>query len=107
MAGSDDFSIRVYKSEELIFDINESAKIVHLSTIRNNLFTFALSNGTFGVYYSRKLLWKQKSEQKITALLGLDFTYEGEFLIAVGYEDGTVETRKHRKGEIINKSTAL
>ena len=58
VAGSDDFSIRVYKGEELIFDINESAKVTALSRIKNNLFGFALANGTFGVYYTRKLLWK-------------------------------------------------
>jgi hypothetical protein len=27
VVGSDDFSIRVFKSEELIFDINEQSKI--------------------------------------------------------------------------------
>jgi Bardet-Biedl syndrome 2 protein len=30
VVGSDDFSIRVFKGEELIFDINESAKIKSL-----------------------------------------------------------------------------
>jgi Bardet-Biedl syndrome 2 protein len=60
VAGSDDFSIRVYKGEELIFDINENAKITALSRIKQNVFGFALMNGTFGVYYTRKLLWKQK-----------------------------------------------
>ena len=34
VAGSDDFSIRVYKGEELIFDINENAKITALSRIK-------------------------------------------------------------------------
>lgn len=73
VAGSDDFSIRVYKGEELIFDINESAKVVALSRIKSTVFGFVLANGTFGVYYSRKLLWKEKSQSKITALVGMDF----------------------------------
>jgi hypothetical protein len=34
VAGSDDFSIRVFKGEELIFDINESAKIKALNRIK-------------------------------------------------------------------------
>jgi Bardet-Biedl syndrome 2 protein len=58
VAGSDDFSIRVYKGEELIFDINESARIIALSRIKGSVFGFALANGTYGVYYQRKLLWK-------------------------------------------------
>jgi Bardet-Biedl syndrome 2 protein len=33
IAGSDDFSIRVFKSEELIFDINEQSKIQFLKKI--------------------------------------------------------------------------
>jgi Bardet-Biedl syndrome 2 protein len=78
VAGSDDFSIRVYKGEELIFDINESAKITALSRIKSNVFGFALANGTFGVYYTRKLLWKHKKQAKVTSIVGMDFTVEGE-----------------------------
>jgi len=78
VAGSDDFSIRVYKGEELIFDINENAKITALSRIKNNVFGFALSNGTFGVYYTRKLLWKHKKQAKVTSIVGMDFVVDDE-----------------------------
>jgi hypothetical protein len=78
VAGSDDFSIRVYQGEELIFDINESAKVIALNRIKGNLFGFALANGTFGVYYTRKLLWKQKRQAKVTAIVGMEFDMDGE-----------------------------
>ena len=60
VAGSDDYCIRVFRGAELIFDINESAKIRCIKCIHKNLFGFALENGTYGVYYSRKRLWTQK-----------------------------------------------
>jgi hypothetical protein len=50
IAGSEDFAIRVFKGEELIFDIKEAAKISNLKRIKRNIFGFSLSNGTFGVY---------------------------------------------------------
>lgn len=58
IAGSEDFAIRVFKGEELIFDIKEAAKITNLKRIKRNIFGFSLSNGTFGVYQGRKRLWK-------------------------------------------------
>jgi len=45
IAGSDDFAIRVFKREELIFDINESAKIRSLQRIHKNIFGYSLENG--------------------------------------------------------------
>ena len=102
VAGSDDFSIRVYKGEELIFDINESAKITALSRIKSNVFGFALANGTFGVYYTRKLLWKHKKQTKVTSIVGMDFTVENEMQLVVGFGDGIIEVRKHRSGTVIH-----
>ena len=58
VVGADDFVIRVFKGAELIFDINEEARITDLQIIKNNVFCYSLDNGTFGVYYARKRLWK-------------------------------------------------
>ena len=57
VAGSDDYCIRVFKGAELIFDINESAKVKIIKCINKAIFGFALENGMFGVYFSRKRLW--------------------------------------------------
>jgi Bardet-Biedl syndrome 2 protein len=77
VVGSDDFSIRVFKSEELIFDINEQSKISFIVKIHKQVFGFALNNGTYGVYNGRKRLWKQKSKDKVTAMVGVDFDIDG------------------------------
>ena len=73
VVGSDDYAIRVFKGAEMIFDINEDAKIIDIQVISKNTFGYALANGTFGVYYSRKRLWKQKQSSRVTSLAGMDF----------------------------------
>lgn len=57
LVGSDDFAIRVFKGEELIFDVNEKAKILSLCRLKKNIFGYALENGAYGCYYTRKRLW--------------------------------------------------
>ena len=77
VVGADDFVIRVFKGAELIFDINEEAAITDIQVIKQNLFGYTLSNGTFGVYYARKRLWKQStSGAKVTSICGMDFTID-------------------------------
>ena len=99
--GSDDFVIRVFKGAELIFDINEEAKIIDIQVIKLNVFGYALENGTFGVYYSRKRLWKQTSSAKVTSITGLDFTVGDQMCLAIGFDNGTIEVRKHRTGDLL------
>ena len=74
VVGSDDFAIRVFKGAELIFDINEDAKVIDLQVVKMNVFGYALDNGTFGVYYGRKRLWKDTKSAKVTSIAGMDFT---------------------------------
>jgi len=62
IVGSDDFAIRVFKGEELVFDINEESKIRSLRLIQDNIFGYCLENGVYGCYYSRKRLWHNKSK---------------------------------------------
>lgn len=103
VVGSDDFAIRVFKGAEMIFDINEEAKIVDIQLIKQNVYGYALANGTYGVYYSRKRLWKQKQSAKVTSLAGMDFTVDGQSCIAIGFDNGTIEVRKHRSGDLLCK----
>ena len=85
----------------MIFDINEDAMLTELSVISKNVFGYALSNGTFGVYYTRKRLWKHAQSSKVTSIAGMDFTIDGQMCLAVGFENGMVEVRKHRTGDLL------
>ena len=103
VAGSDDYCIRVFRGAELIFDINESAKILQIKCIHKNIFGFALENGTYGVYYSRKRLWTQKQSAKVTSIIGMDFNHENEMQLVIGFDNGTIEVRKHRSGDLVHQ----
>lgn len=103
VVGTADFAIRVFKEAELIFDINEEAGISQLQKIKTNIFGYALSNGSYGVYYSRKRLWKQCQSAKVTAMVGLDFETDGQMHLAIGFENGDIEIRQHRKGNLVHK----
>jgi len=76
IAGSDDFSIRVFKGEEIIHDIMEKSKVLHLSKISGQAFGYALSNGAYGAYNHKKKLWKSKSKDMVTALCGCDHQFD-------------------------------
>ena len=100
IVGSDDFAIRVFKGEELVFDINEESKIRSLKLIQDNIFGYCLENGVYGCYYSRKRLWHNKAKQKVTALCGLDYEIESQMHLAVGFENGLIEIRSHLSGKL-------
>ena len=105
IVGSDDFSIRVFKGEELIHDINEQSKIQYLKKINKQIFAYSLQNGAYGVYHSKKRLWRQKSKDKVTALLGVNFDVDGQYIVVIGFQSGSIEARKHRTGEILHKTS--
>lgn len=60
IVGTDDFTIRFYKNENAISEINENTKIVLLYTIANSKFIYALENGTIGLYDRGERQWKKK-----------------------------------------------
>lgn len=104
VVGSDDYSIRVYKKEEMIFDINEDSKVLLLSKIQKAAFAFALSNGSIGVYSGSAQKWKTKVDNRITALLGVDFEMDGSHQVMIGYQSGKFEVRNSTTGDVTYKA---
>jgi Bardet-Biedl syndrome 2 protein len=104
VVGSDDYSIRVYKNEEMIFDINEESKVQFLSKIEKAAFSYALNNGTVGVYSGSAKQWSARAENRITALLGVDFELDGGRQIMIGYQSGKFEVRNSIDGKVSYKS---
>ena len=77
LVGSNDFAIRAFKSEELLFDINETAKVTNLTPLRKSLYGFGLSSGTAGSYNKKSRIWKTKYKTKINSLCSYDFDRDG------------------------------
>lgn len=58
IVGTEDFSIRVFKGEEILQEIKETSPIIHLAEVQEHIFAFGLENGQYGVYFKEKRLWK-------------------------------------------------
>lgn len=69
----------MFRHEELIFDIKESATINFLSRIERAFFGFGLGNSTLGVYNGSAKKWKMKCDNNVTALKGVNFDIDGNF----------------------------
>jgi hypothetical protein len=48
-----------------------------LRKINKQIFAYSLTNGAYGLYHGKKRLWRQKSKDKVTALLGVNFDLDG------------------------------
>ena len=72
--------------------------------VNRQLFGYALQNGGFGVYNQKKRLWRQKSKDRVTAILGLEFDIDGQLVFVIGFSSGLFQARKHRTGELIHES---
>lgn len=103
VAGAEDNTLRVYKGDEMLYDMGEPGKIRQLSRIRQDTFAFALENGQIGVYQKKTKTWKIKHKQKVTALLGVDFNNDGKCDLVLGFENGRVEAREDVAGTILFK----
>ena len=58
--GTDDFTIRIYKDEEPIHEINENTKIVILMPLEDLYFCYGLETGTVGLYKGSSRVWIKK-----------------------------------------------
>lgn len=103
IVGSADNVIRVFKNEEMVFDLQEPAKVQYLSRVRQDTFAYALENNQIGVYKKQVKAWKIRHKQKVTAILGVDFNNDGKCDVVLGFENGRVEVREDLSGTIIFK----
>ena len=103
LMGSEDYAIRIFKGEELIYDINESAKVTALSATRLGRYAYALDNGTLGLYNKTHRVWRAKTKNKVITLTSGDVNGDGQPEIIVGWSNGRFEVRSEAKGEPMYK----
>ena len=91
--GSEDYKIRAFQNEDLLYEVSETGKISSLTELHGNKFIFALDNGSCGVYAGKKRLWRYKGKCQATSILGCvreeDNTTRAYAVI--GWENGTLE----------------
>eukprot|EP00357_Protocruzia_adherens_P016107 CAMPEP_0115029300 /NCGR_PEP_ID=MMETSP0216-20121206/36898_1 /TAXON_ID=223996 /ORGANISM="Protocruzia adherens, Strain Boccale" /LENGTH=730 /DNA_ID=CAMNT_0002405817 /DNA_START=80 /DNA_END=2272 /DNA_ORIENTATION=- len=105
LVGSDDFAIRIYRNDEICYDINESAKIFDLTPIRGARFGYAVENGTIGVYDKVQRIWRSKSKYLVTSLLGIDLDSDGIPEMISGWSSGKLEVRAEDSGRILYRNS--
>lgn len=102
LVGSDDFEIRIFKNEELVYEISESDRVNLLSTVDKTMFSYGLANGTVGIYSNAKSrLWRVKTKHKPTALFSYDIDMDGIAELFSGWNNGGFNIRKRENGEPI------
>ena len=106
LAGSDDFEIRVFRKEELIYEITEVDRVLFLCALKKDFFAYGLSNGSIGVYCGPKSrAWRVKTKYRVTALLAFDIDGDGVPEVISGWEHGLVTARRMTNGEVIFRET--
>ena len=88
--GTDDFTIRIYKDEEPILEINENTKIITIAPIEDDYFCYALETGTFGLYKGNTKVWSKKEKGYCTTIEIRDFRGEDTFEALIGMSTGKI-----------------
>ena len=102
IVGTDDFAIRFYQGENLINEINENTKIIEIKSFGNsNFFSYALENGTIGVYQESTRKWKFKEKGFVSSIIVSDFNQDKSYEILCGWSTGKIQMREGSSGKII------
>ena len=88
--GTDDFTIRIYKDEEPILEINENTKIVIIAPIEDDYFIYGLETGTIGLYKGNIKTWSKKEKGYCTSIYLKDFIKEDTYEALIGMSTGKI-----------------
>ena len=80
IVASEDCCIRVFKNENIHFEVTEAANCVCLARMNKNRFAFGLSNGMVCVYHKKTRKWRAKNQVLPVAIVQGNFEKdEGKF----------------------------
>lgn len=101
LVGSEDYEIRIFQNEEVISETTETDRILALSPLYGTRFGYALANGTIGVYDRASRIWRFKSKHSVVCINGHDLDGDGVPELISGWQNGKMEVRSDRNGEIV------
>ena len=87
---TDDFTIRVYKDEEPILEINENTNIVIIVPLQDDYFCYGLETGIVGLYKGKEKKWFQKEKGYCITMELRDFRGEDTVEILIGMSTGKI-----------------
>jgi len=103
LCGTEDFEIRMFHQEDVIKEITETDVVIKVEPIRRSRFAYALMNGTVGVYEKMSRAWRVKSKNRVNSIACFDFDSDGVPELIAGWENGKVEVRNEKSGEVLFK----
>lgn len=103
ICGTEDFEIRAFQQEDVIKEITETDVVVRIESIRKARFAYALLNGTVGVYDRMSRAWRVKSKNRVNCIHCFDMDSDGVPELICGWENGKVEVRNEKSGEVMFK----
>jgi|Transcript_82697 Bardet-Biedl syndrome 2 protein len=101
LVGSEDYEIRIFQNEEVISETTETGKLLALSPLFGTRFGYALGNGTIGIYDRATRVWRFKSKHSVVCVEGHDLDSDGVPELISGWQNGKLEVRSDRNGEVI------
>jgi len=103
LVGSEDFEIRCFASEEVMFEVSESDIVSGLTGLTPSTYGYALANGTVGVYQDRVRVWHAKSKHTCESLTSFDLNQDGVPELITGWSSGRMEVRLDTSGFLVYK----
>ncbi|BFZ04172.1 hypothetical protein BsWGS_07211 [Bradybaena similaris] len=104
IVGSEDFDIRVFQEDEIISEMTETDIVTSLCSLTGTQFGYGLANGTLGVYDRSSRNWRIKSKNRAVAIHGYDLDNDGVPELITGWNNGKIDARNDRSGEVIFKA---
>ncbi len=103
LTGADDYEIRGFEQEQVVYEVGETNRIIDLTSIQKNMYGYALGNGTVGVYTGKSRAWRVKSKHRPVSITSYDLDGDGENELMIGWDNGKFEARKNGNGDVIYK----
>lgn len=103
LVGSDDYDIRIFKEDTILYEMSETDSIKCICPLTSQYFAYALSNGTVGVYFGKKRVWRIKSKNSAICIIGFDINNDGVPELITGWSSGKVDARNIETGEVVFK----
>lgn len=103
LCGTEDFEIRAFKQEEVLKEITETDVVLRIEALHKARFAYALMHGTVGVYDKLTRAWRVKSKNRVNCIDCFDLDNDGVPELICGWENGKVEVRNEKSGEVMCK----
>mmetsp|Transcript_17740 Transcript_17740/g.49157 ORF Transcript_17740/g.49157 Transcript_17740/m.49157 type:complete len:729 (-) Transcript_17740:99-2285(-) len=103
ICGTEDFEMRVFHHEDVIKEITETDVVIRVEPLHKQRFAYALMHGTVGVYDKLTRAWRVKSKTRVNCINCFDLDNDGVPELIAGWENGKVEVRNEKTGEVVSK----